>query len=191
MKRIKVKFEQIADIENIKSAIVNAARNKKHRRSITKCLNDIDGTAIKIQRILLSPDRSKYLSTGTVKVINEGTGRKVRTICRPNFFPDQIIHWAVMQKLAPYFVKMYYTHSYASVPGKGVHKALRKMNSAFRRDMKGTKYCLQFDIRHAYDSVNKELIVACVRRKVKDPRVTDLKSDIVYSYVLSGLPKGF
>ena len=50
-KRIGHLFEKVTDLENIKTAIKNASKRKTNRSSVQRVLADIDGHALKIQRM--------------------------------------------------------------------------------------------------------------------------------------------
>lgn len=188
MNRIKVPFEQIYDFDNCKRAIRNAAKKKKHRKFVINVLKNIDKYAMDLSEKLRT--MTYELHTGIPAIINEGTQKKTRELSKPIFYPDQCLHWAVMQVLQPYFRASFYVYSCASVPGRGTHKA-KEIVQGFFKDLKGTKYCLQFDIHHFYENVDKGILVQALQRYIKDPRILKVLTDIVYSYKGSGLPIGY
>ena len=47
---------------------------------------------------------------------------------------------------------MYY-HSYASIPGKGIHKGVKQVKK-WVKNKKETKYCLKLDIKKFFESIN-------------------------------------
>lgn len=85
-KRIGHLFEKVTDLENIKTAIKNASKRKTNRSSVQRVLADIDGHALKIQRMLL--EETFVPKPYTIREINDGIKRKKRIIAVPRFYPD-------------------------------------------------------------------------------------------------------
>ena len=189
MKRSKVKIEAIYDLENCKRAILNASRKKRKRKSVAQYLEDLDNSAQLLSEYIKNPNM--VLHDGIRAIINDdGTTKKRREICKPKFFPDHCVHWAVMQVIGPEFSKSNYRYSCASIKGRGVHYAKRSVEKALR-DVRGTKYCLQIDIKGFYASINKELLIDLLRKKFKDGRIVAVLAKIVRAYTGAGLPIGF
>lgn len=97
MKRVGHLYEKVCDIENVKAAILKASKGKRRRADVQRVLSDTPKYAEIIQRLLLTEtfEPSDY-KTGTVR---EGSSKKTREIFKPNFFPDQIVHWAIMLRI--------------------------------------------------------------------------------------------
>ena len=97
MKRIGYLYEKIISIDNLILAVHNATKNKKHRRGIVKDAHDNpEEYARRVQRIL---ERGITFSPPRMKQRREHN--KIRNIKVPRFFPDQIVHWALMQVINP------------------------------------------------------------------------------------------
>lgn len=56
MKRIGYIFDKITDIENIKTAILEASKGKRHKFNVARVLDNIDTYAEKVQRLLISKE---------------------------------------------------------------------------------------------------------------------------------------
>lgn len=179
MKRSKVKLEYIFNIENCKRAIINASRNKRKRKSVAKYLENLDEAARRLSEFLQNP--AAVLHDGERAIINEGTSKKRREICKPRFFPDHCAHWAVMQIVGPMLVKSYYPYSSASIKGRGTHYAKRAVEKCLQ-DTRNTKYCLQIDIKSFYASIDKEILITLLQRKFKDKRIVAILAKIIRSY---------
>ena len=99
MKRSGHLYEGICDIDNIKRAIEKASLGKRHYTKVRRVLNNIDRYALEIQKMLVDqnfqPTRPKEMT------ILDGPSGKTRTICKPSFFPDQIVHWALSPRSGP------------------------------------------------------------------------------------------
>ena len=83
MKTHKNLFEKICEFENIRLAIFNAAKGKKHKRIVQFALKNVDKIALDIQQKLLSGtwEPPKYHQA---HFINDGIENKKRPIICPN-----------------------------------------------------------------------------------------------------------
>ena len=69
-KRVGHLFEHVRDIDNLKEAIKDAARHKRKRKEVQKVLEDIDGHALELQRML---DEETFIPAKyTMRRINDG-----------------------------------------------------------------------------------------------------------------------
>lgn len=188
MKRSKIRLEEIIDIENCKKAILHASRRKRHRRQVRRILDNLDEYAKKLSRFLASP--TAIYRDGYRAIINEGTHLKRREICKPAFFPGHCAHWAVMQIAGSEITRSFDRCSCASVKGRGTHYAKREVERCFK-DQRGTKYCLQIDVKSFYASIDKELLIRLLEREFKDQRIVAIFAKIIRAYSGEGLPIGF
>lgn len=85
-------------------------------------------------------------------------------------------------------MKTFTSFTCASLPKRGIHKALFMLHS-YLRDVEGTQYCLKMDIYHFYQSVNHEILKSLLRKKFKDPELLSLL-DMVIDSNDEGLPIG-
>jgi len=177
----------ITDIENIKKAILNASKKKHKRKQVQQILSNIDHYAHEIQKMLIS---KSYVPSPYIEVIRkDGAAGKERLIAKPKFYPDQCIHWSVMQILAPEFLKGMYYHNSGSIPKRGPHYAKKYVDRWIKRDPKHTKYALQIDVAKFYPSIDHDILKEMLRKKFKDPDVLWLLESIIDS-TDSGLPIG-
>ncbi len=112
---------------------------------------------------------------------------KERLIFRLPYFPDRIVHHAVMNILEPIFIANFTADTYSCIKGKGIHAA----SYALRRQLKdvpGTTYCLKLDIKKFYPNIDHEVLKALLRRKIKDKDLLWLLDLIIDS--ADGLPIG-
>lgn len=185
MKRYGNLYPKVADINNIKQAIINASKGKTDRRIVQRILGDIDKYALEIQRMLLNHtfECTPYIE----KVITDGYSQKKRTIKKPAFYPDQCVHWALMNICEPYFKKRMYQFSCSSIEGRGTFYAKDYIKGAMK-DWKNTKYAYQLDIRKFYPSIDNEILKGKLARMFKDNDVLWLFGVIIDSD--DGLPIG-
>lgn len=182
-------FNRILDKENIRKAILNGSKGKRHRNDVKKVLNDMDYHIDKIYNILANKEYNPRMTKQVT--INENDERhKTRHIRKPKFIYDQIIHHAVMQIIKPLIVKTLINHAYGSVPGKGLHRASRYISN-WMKDYKKTKYCLKIDIHHFYESVDKEILKSKIAKRFRDKRLTMILFKIIDSFEETGIPLGY
>ena len=187
MKRVGNLYEPICSTENILNAIRCAAKHKASRYNVQRVLADPERYAAMVRRQLL--DKSFKPCPAKTMLVRDSPSGKVREIQIPRFFPDQIIHWALMIQLKPVLMRGMYAHTCGSVPGRGQAHGQRYLRRWLDRDRKGTKYCLKMDISKFYQNVNHEILKAMFRRVLKDPEALWLIDTIVDSGP-SGLPIG-
>ena len=187
MKTYKNIFEQIISEENIKAAILNASKRKRERKDIIEVLNNIDYHVHKVHEILQNGTYEAHIDAACT--VNEGTHHKVRTIRKPHFKYDQIVHHCIIQVLEPIFMKPMYKYNCGSIPQRGAHYGKKRIEKWLKNDVKNTKYVFKMDIKHFYDSVDKEVLKKMLAAKIKDRKALDLIYKVIDSCE-HGLPLG-
>lgn len=187
MKRTGYIFEKICDIDNIRLAMQQASLGKRKQNRVKKILQNIDMYAHRVRRMLI--EKTYVPSTPVVKIIQDKSNNKTRTISKPNFFPDQIIHWALILQLEPIIMKGMYAHNCGSVPGRGTKHGQNSIRKWLDKEPRKAKYCLKMDIKKYYPSIDNELLKDMWRRKIKDPQCLWLIDTIIDSN--HGQPIGF
>jgi hypothetical protein len=187
MKRVGNLYNSICDISTIKLAIARASKGKTRRKTVRATLLNIDASAERIQRLLAT----KAYTPSPYKELKffDKTGMKLRTIHKPAFFPDQIIHWCLVLVLQPLFMRGMYHHNCGSIPGRGIHHGLKAVKKWISKDRKNTKYAVKCDISKFYQSIDHNILKALLRKKIKDPDALWLLDSIIDSHP-DGLPIG-
>jgi RNA-directed DNA polymerase len=185
--KIKHVWERITSLENIEQAILCASRNKKSRRLVQKVLSDRKAYALKIQKMLLE---KTFKPTKYVPIqVRDGASNKIRLIHKPAFYPDQIVHWALVLPFQDVWEKRIYPLSCGSIPGRGLHRGARAMKRWLSNDRKGTKYCYKIDIRKYYPSVDLDILYGQFCKQVADKDALWLFDKVIHSHA-PGLPIG-
>ncbi len=187
MKRIGFLYPKITSRENIARAIVNASKGKKHRKIVKKVLENFDFYVEEIQNMLVS--KTYKPSPYIILKIKDGTRKKERIIYKPLFYPDQVIHWALMQQIEPILKRGMYELCCASIRGRGLHVATQYIKRILVNDRKNTKYCLQLDIKKFYPSIDKEILKSKFRKIIKDEETLHLL-DLIVDSSEDGVPIG-
>ena len=182
MKRYNNLFEQIITIENLQLADRKARRGKRKQRAVISHIEQADANLLELQKML--SERSFRTSEYTTFTVHEP---KERLVYRLPYFPDRIVHHAIMNILEPIIVSVMPRDTYSCIRGRGLHAAADKLRKSLN-DEPGTRYCLKFDIQKFYPSVDHSILKQLLRRKIKDKALLDLLDEIIDS--APGLPIG-
>lgn len=105
---------------------------------------------------------------------------------------DRVLHHAVFRILYPIFDKSFIFDSYSCRIGKGTHRAVARLRK-FCRKLSGNNtrniLALKCDIRKFFDSVNQEILLGLVKKKIQDENAIWLIENIIQSFE-PGLPLG-
>lgn len=182
MKRIGYLYGSICSIENLQLADAIAQKGKKDQYGVITHNKNQDMNILKLHHLLV--DKTYKTSAYSVFKVYEP---KEREVYRLPYYPDRIVHHAIMNILEPLFVSVFTTDSYSCIKGKGIHPAANAVKKALK-DVEGTTYCLKMDIRKFYPSVDHDILKSLLRRKFKDPDLLWLLDEIIDS--AAGLPIG-
>jgi RNA-directed DNA polymerase len=182
MKRKNNLFQQIASVENLQAADQKARKGKKDQYGIKVHDARRDLNIQNLHRMLL--EHTYTTSKYTTFLIYEP---KEREIFRLPYFPDRIVHHAVMNVLQSIFISTLTRDTYSCIPGRGIHAASNALKNALRHPSEST-FCLKLDIKKFYPSVDHAILKQLLRRKFKDADLLWLLDDIIDS--APGLPIG-
>lgn len=103
-------------------------------------------------------------------------------------YPDHVFHWGMLLPSEPILTRLFDSHVYACIKGRGQHKMIRDMS----RDiyMAGNKalYYLSADVSKMYASIPLSIPKKHLRRKIKDPLLLQHFDTIIDSSI--GTPMG-
>ena len=184
MKRVGNLFDKIVSLENLKLADENARRGKLKSYGVRKHDMNREANILMLQKQLI--DGTFKTSKYHVFTIFEP---KEREIFQLPYFPDRIVHHAVMNILEPIWVSVFTNDTYSCIKNRGILKCAIDTRRMMMSDPVGTKYCLKLDIRKYYPSIDHTILKNILRRKIKDERLLNLLDGIVDS-VEHGVPIG-
>jgi RNA-directed DNA polymerase len=182
MKRIGGVYSRIISIDNLQLADTKARKGKGYQYGIKVHDRHRESNLIHLHESLVS--KTYTTSPYTVFKIHDP---KERDVYRLPYFPDRIVHHAVMNVLEPIFVSVFTADTYSCIKKRGIHAAVAAVREALR-DQPGTRYCLKLDIKKFYPSVDHEILKQLIGRKIKDQDLLWLLDDIIES--AEGLPIG-
>lgn len=184
MKRIGNLYHKIYDIENIKLAHQNARKGKTHYTEVKKVDYNIDYYCNLILVMLVD----KTFKNSKYETFIKNDKGKDRTIYKLPYFPDRIIHHAILQVLEPIWKKTFIKNTYQSIKCRGVHKAKKDVLKAIQSIDGSSIYYGQLDIKKFYPSVDNKIMNSLISRKIKCKDTQWLLSEIIFS--IDGLPIG-
>lgn len=182
MKRINNLFDKIVDYDNLYLAYIKARKGKRRRTEVKRFEQNKQQLLRRLQQHLIEGTykTSKY-KTFTIYEPKE------RVIFKLPFYPDRIVHHAIMNVLEPIWVSIFISNTYSCIKGRGIHKAVKDIKEDLK-DEDGTKYCLKLDIKKFYPSINHDILKGTIRKKIKDKKLLNLLDEIIDS--TDGVPIG-
>lgn len=188
MKRIGNLYERLTDPAEALAALEAAARGKQDRPGVRVRMKNAREAAKELVDVI---ERGYEPSPPDVRAVYDDRRRKWREICSPRWWPDQAVHHALVRQLAPCVMRGMADGCMATVPGRGQHAAVRRVERWVRQDRRGTRYCLQMDVRHFYASIDRDRLKSRLRRLVKDERFLSVLDRVIDAPPGDGLPIGF
>lgn len=177
MKRYGNLYEQICDIDNLKLAHKNAQKGKGWYQEVKMVNSNPDYYLGILQDMLIN----KTYKTSEYETFMKNDTGKVRKIYKLPYFPDRICQWAILQVIEPILLKNFIADTYSAIPGRGIHKALERVDKAIQNDVVGTQYCLKLDAKKYYPSINHDILKNKYRRLFKDKDLIWLLDEIIDS----------
>ena len=182
MKRVNSIYENIYSTENLILADINARKGKGDQYGVQMFDRNREYNLSLLQQMLIDKTY-KTSAYSTFKIFEP----KEREVFRLPYFPDRILHHAIMNQLEVIFLQMFTADTYSCIKKKGIHGFDRAMKRALR-DVPGTQYCLKIDVKKFYPSVDHRVLKMQLRRKFKDNSLLWLLDEVIDS--APGLPIG-
>jgi retron-type reverse transcriptase len=201
MKSHKNIYEKIYSINNLAKAWRKARKGKTKKDYLIEFEKNIRENLLQLRKELLEQTyQPKPLITFILR------DPKTRKISKSDF-RDRIIHHAIINVLEPIFDKTFIYDSCANRNGKGNLFAIKRFDD-FKRKVSGNGkivknkfndsnyvqgYCLKADIKHYFEEVNHEILIAIISRKIKDDNFIWLIEKILKNgetYKGVGMPLG-
>jgi len=183
MKRTRIELIDIAERKNLVTAFYKAARGKKYRQNVAEFTANLDGSLCSLGYDILAEN----LPYGRFRnfFIFDPKKRLIHAAC----FEDRVFHHALMNLAGPVLEKAMTPSTYACRPGKGVHRAVLKVQDCVRR----FPWYVKIDITGYFAAINHELLVNDLLRRFKGKRLISQLERVVRCYENApgkGLPIG-
>ena len=176
MKRHGNLFEIICDRDNLRHSLKQACKpngrtSPAKKRAVARAKADPELYVDKVLKILQAGHKTGEYARFAL------FDPKLRFIYSLPFFPDRVVHHALLTVLEPIWDSLMMHTSYACRKGKGQHEAGKACTNLTRR----FKYVAQFDVAQFYVSINHEILKGVIRRKIKDQKVLAILDEIIDS----------
>ena len=177
-KTVRNKFQKALTYENLMEAHKKSQKGKKTRENVIKFnLKQEEYVDWLYEQI----KTKKYKHGGyTTFYVTEPKLRKIEA----SSYKDRIVHrWCVDQFLDKAFTPQFISNSYACIKGKGMHRAALAVQKGMKECKKkyGEYYILKMDVAKYFPSINVEILMNIIKRKIKDKEILELIEEIVYS----------
>lgn len=150
-------FERIASFENLLTAAKSAYRGKRFRPDAASFQHGLEAHLFAIQAEL----REGRYRPGEYRAFWIRDPKRRLISAAP--YRDRVVHHAVCRVVEPVFERTFIFDSYANRLGKGTHRALGRCTDLCRR----WRYVLKCDVERFFPSIDHEVLLGLVARKIK------------------------
>jgi len=162
-------WERLTSFENLYCAAKEAQRGKRFKPAVGRFHFDLASSLIELRDELVSGAyKPGPYHTFTIY-------EPARRFISAAPYRDRVVHHALCQIIEPLFERSFIFDSYANRVGKGTHRALDRCTEYCRR----YRYVFQGDVRLFFPSIDHEILLERLTRRVFDPRVMALAETIV------------
>lgn len=185
MKTYSNLFPLVYDFENLYQGYLRARRGKRHHAEVLKFEANLEGELIQLQNELIWGE----YRTGQYRefYVHEPKTRLVAALP----FRDRVVQHSLVAAIEPIWENRFIHHSYACRPGRGMHAGALQAQHWLREVERkhGKAYVLKADVRKYFPSINQDILLAMLARRIKCQRTMALLTEIINSWA-PGLPIG-
>lgn len=173
-------FEKIISLENLFAAWDVFKSDKRDRRDVQGFEMRLEENIFELHRDL----RAKRYKHGAYSgfLIHDP---KLRHIHKATV-SDRVLHHAIFTALNPVFEPTFIANSFSCRVGKGTHKGVETLASILRKTSgnghNGT-FALKCDVRKFFDTVDHDILLRILNKRIKDADAMWLMREIVESYI--------
>lgn len=172
-------------MDNLHLAHKNARKGKTYYDEVKNIDANENYYLQRLQQLLVQ----KTFKNSKYETFTKKDKGKERQIFKLPYFPDRILHHAILQVIEPIWKSILISNTFQSIKGRGVHLAKKRVEKSLRSFLPGKKcYCLKLDIKKFYPSIDNDILFDLIRRKIKDEDALWLLKEIIYS--TKGIPIG-
>ena len=180
MRTVNNIFDKTFTFEALLKAYRRARRGKQCRDEVLKFTDKLEENILQLQRELFA---GTY-KTGEYRHFFVHDAKKRHIQAAP--FRDRVVHQAIHATLEPIFDKGFIFDSYACRIGKGTKAALVQ----FEKFIKPESFVLTADISKYFASIDHDILLALLKKKISDKRMLTLCAMIIKSSNFDGEATG-
>jgi RNA-directed DNA polymerase len=195
MKIYKNLFQQIVSLENLFAAWDEFRVDKRRKKDVQAFEFNLERNIFQLNHDLITKQykhqqyTSFYINDPKVRRIHKATVR------------DRILHHAIFRVLNPIFEETFIAHSFSCRVDKGTHKGIKSVEEMIIKESRNyTRPCfvLKCDIQKFFDSVDHNVLLAILNKRINDVDTMWLMNQIIQSFPMQqntlfschGLPIG-
>jgi retron-type reverse transcriptase len=172
-------FERVADFDNLYRAALGSLRGVSWKESIQRYEANALRNVAETRRKLLA---GESVQSGFVEFTlrERGKTRRIKSV----HISERVVQKSLCDNaLVPLLSNTLIHDNGASIKGKGVHFALRRLvchlSRYYRRNRTNGGYALLIDFKGFFDSIDHAVLFALLGRRVKDPRLRELAKNFI------------
>lgn len=165
-------YDRIWSWENLLLSFYNARKGKRSKQEVAEFEFDLEKELLSIQHDL--KNESYQFSGYRQFYIFEPKKRLI--CCAP--FRDRVVHHAIYNIISPVLNKVMIPDNYACRTGKGLHRAIKRAFYFYKNSV----YAYKFDIRKYFYTIDHQILLDLLRKKIKDFRVIELITRLLATY---------
>lgn len=179
-------FEKIISLENLFVAWTEFKKEKANKEDVADFEINLEDHIFKLHEDLKSETyrHGEYFSF----FVHDPKRRHIHKAS----VRDRLVHHAVHRIIEPEWDKIFIFDSWSSRKNKGTHRAverLQKFGLKLSHNYTATLWVLKLDIRKFFDSVDHDILLKILERRIHDQKLMGLLKEIIGSYS-PGLPLG-
>mgnify|MGYP001570517252 CR=1 FL=1 len=161
-------YQEICSFDNLLLAFKKARKRKSSKAYVIEFEKDLKNNLNLLRiELLLHSYKPKPLKNF---IIRDPKSRKISK----SDFRDRVVHHALCNVIEPIFDKTFIYDSYANRKFKGTLKALERFDYFKRKASRNNTrscYVLKADIEHYFETVNHEILLNIISKKIKEKNV--------------------
>lgn len=172
-------FNKIVDLDNLFSSWNEFRKGKIKKDDVMQFEYSLEQNIFKLYRDLINKKykhgqyKKFWIYDPKLRQINKAT------------VIDRVLHHAVFKVLNPIFEPTFISNSFSCRIGKGTHKGVDTVEKILRevsRNNTRNCYVLKCDIQKFFDSVDHQILLSIIRKKIKDKDTLWLLTELIESY---------
>jgi len=176
-------YQKLCSFENLVLAYKKARKGKTRKTYVIEFTRNLKDNLFELRNELL-------MHTYNPRKLKTFIHRdpKTRKISK-SAFRDRIVHHAICNVIEEMFDRTFVYDSYANRKGKGTHNALKRFDFFKRKVSKNNSkrcYILKADIQHYFETVNHDILLKILSRRINNDNVLYLIKKIMANTVQSG-----
>lgn len=176
--KLDAKLEDKLTIEAIYRAHCRARKGKTTRSSVV----DVDLRPMIYVTHILNVLRDGIYVPSRFREFTVTDPKKRLVLALP--YVDRIVHqWLIEEFIKPYYLPRFIKDSYACIPGRGSHAAVKRIQGYMRdmRQRQGKYYIVKMDISKYFYNIDRDVLFKILKRVITNSQLLDLLHTIIFS----------